>query len=90
VPGVILRALKPGGYLWLPGAEAGEPPETDEALHGPQGRAYTLGRLVYSRWGIPVPTAAELQAEMEAAGFAFVRFMPFAPWQFLLVRRPRL
>jgi SAM-dependent methyltransferase len=88
VPAFIRRALKPGGYLLLPGAEAGEPPETDDDLHGPQGRAYTLGRLIYGRWGVPSPPVGELRAEMEAAGFTFVRCMPYGPWQFLLLRRP--
>jgi SAM-dependent methyltransferase len=88
VPAVILRALKPGGYLLYPGAEAGEPPETDEALHGPQGRAHALSRLIYSRWGVPSPPAGELREEMVAAGFTFVRFVPFGPWEWLVLRRP--
>lgn len=82
------RALKPGGYLFVPGFEGGEPPATTEGLREPQGQAYLRSRLVYRRWGIPTPTADELRAELEGAGFEFVRAAPFGLWQFLLARRP--
>jgi len=84
----ILKAMKPGAYLIAPGFMGGEPPATDDGLHEPQGQAYTRSKLVYKRWGIPALTAEELRAGMEAAGFEFVRFMPFGIWQYLLLRRP--
>lgn len=84
----ILRSLKPGGYLIVPGFEGGEPPSSDAEVHGPENRAFSLNRLVYGRWGIPAPTAPELRTELEGAGFEFVRCVPLLIWQYLLMRRP--
>ena len=84
----IRRALKPGGYLVVPGFEGGEPPASEAGWREPQGQAYLRSRLVYRRWGIPTPTAVELRAELEGAGFEFVRSFLSGLWQILLVRRP--
>ena len=76
----IFRAMKPGGYLGIPGFEGGEPP-TPEERSGLYGRAYALNRLIYAQWGIPAPAADELCAMVEAAGFECIRMIPFGAWK---------
>ena len=80
------RALKPGGYLLA--SMLNDPPADDAELHGPAGRTYTLTRLLYRAWGVPIRTADELRAEVEAAGFAFVRIIESPQRRRLLARRP--
>jgi SAM-dependent methyltransferase len=83
---VARRALKPGGYLGMPLLP--DPPVTREELREPSGRAYARARVLYGGWGIPVQTAEEVRAEVEAAGFTFIRFMALPAARGLLARRP--
>ena len=81
------RALKPGGYLM---ASLLDDPPPDAESRGPAGRAYALTRLLYHAWGVPVRTTDELRAEVEAAGFAFVRIAGSPRRRRLLAQRPAL
>ena len=83
---VARRALKPGGYLIMPLLP--DPPATREALREAAGRAYTRARVLYGGWGVPVQTSEEVRAEVEAAGFAFVRFVALPGARGMLARRP--
>jgi hypothetical protein len=53
-----------------------------------------LRRLLFSSWGVPVGTVADLRAEAEAAGLEVVRVLPGPPRGrnltrgMLLARRP--
>ena len=85
---VVMRTLKPGGFLILPTFVPSEPPASEEALHTPAGQAYALSRIRFGHWGVPALTADELHAEAEAAGFAFVRRAPFSTSFLLLFQRP--
>ena len=85
---VLLRTLQPGGFLLLPTFVPSEPPASDEALHTPAGQAYALSRVRFGRWGVPVLTADELRAEAEAAGFTYLRRVPFSTSFILLLQRP--
>ncbi len=67
---VAYAALKPYGYLVAP--LLGDP-LPDETLHSPEGRQYAMTRLMYGSWGIPSRSAAEVNAEIEAAGFDHVK-----------------
>lgn len=86
------RALKPGGYLLMPAPN--RPPESHEALRSPVGRAWSLAQLYWHLQRVPVSTVERLCAEVEAAGFAFVRvveppiFVRGLLVRYLLVRRP--
>lgn len=85
-----MRALRPGGYLMAPLGPV--LPVPSDALHTPEGKWFAAGRVIYSGWGIPERDAVGLQAELEEAGFSFVRLYCFpsgAP-QAVLVRRPQV
>ena len=84
----LRRALKPAGLLLVPTFVPGEPPVDDEALRAPRGRAYALNRVRFGHWGIPALTAAELRAEAETAGFAYIRQTAFSTAFLLLFRAP--
>ncbi|MFK3983826.1 SAM-dependent methyltransferase [Micromonospora sp. NPDC050397] len=78
---MILRALEPGGLLFVQEMEP-EPQESDRP-------AYALRRLVYQGWGVPFGrTAEQLAAEAESAGFALVRIAPTDFGRFVILRRP--
>ena len=83
----LRRALKPGGFLLLTSFIPGEPPASPEEWHTPAGRAHALSRLEVGRWGVPALTIDELRAEVEAAGFAYVRRAPHSTMFMLLFRR---
>lgn len=83
----IHRALKAGGYLIMP-ILYGDPPQTVEALREPAGRTFTLNRLVYGHWGVPLMGAQDLQAEVAGAGFAPVREVQTPVARYLLAQRP--
>lgn len=85
----LWQSLKPGGLLLVPSYEGGEPP-TREERHTARDRDYTLSRLAFGRWDVPALTIPELRAEVEGAGFVFLRLLPISTWQFLLLRRPAL
>lgn len=76
----IRRALKPGGWLIVPGFEGGEP--TDSL-------GYHLNRLVFRTWGVPARSHAGLQAELEEHGFQVVGGGPLGPDMTCLVARAR-
>lgn len=80
------RALKPGGYLVT--SLLTDPPSTPEGIRQPLGRDYAWRRLLYGGAGIPVLSSAEVRAEVEAAGFTFVRAGELGPSPVLLARRP--
>jgi SAM-dependent methyltransferase len=78
---VILRALKPGGLLFV---QEREPQPTEDGRP-----AYNLGRLLAHTRGLPYGrTAEELSAETEAAGFEPVRIATTDFGRIVLVRRP--
>ncbi len=87
------RALKPGGYLVA--TMFGDPPGSGEALREPQGRTFSLDRMLYGGWGVPVLSKEGLRAELEAAGFEVLRTVPAPPNPLsvsrglMLARRPR-
>ncbi len=89
---VLHRALKPGGYLFMP--LLGSVPTTTEARREADGRSATVQRLLFHSWGVPVLNASELQAEVEAGGFEVIRSMsvPSGPLaltrEVVLARRP--
>jgi len=83
---VALRALKPGGLLMAP--LLADPPETAEAFHAAEGQAYTVDRVAYSTWDVPVISAQALQEEVETAGFEFMRTIAHEFGRTLLARRP--
>ena len=83
---VARRALKPDGYLLLP--LQAEPPATPEALRTPGGQQVALSRLVYRVWGLGWYSAEEVRAEMEDAGFEFVRVVPHPRTDSMLLRAP--
>lgn len=88
----LFRALRPGGYVGM--ALLADPPTSTEALRDPGGRSDVLHRLLFSSWGIPVRTEADLRGEAEGAGFEVVRVVPGPPRGrnltrgILLARRP--
>ncbi len=78
---VILRALKPGGLLFVQEMEP-EPDEDDRP-------AYAVRRLVAQGWGVPFGrTAEQLAEEIQAAGFELVRITPTDFGRFVIARRP--
>ena len=78
---VILRALKPGGLLFIQEME----PEPDEA----ERPAYAVRRLVAQGWNVPFGrTAEQLAEEAQAAGFELVRLTPTDFGRFAILRRP--
>ncbi|MEU4197565.1 class I SAM-dependent methyltransferase [Kribbella sp. NPDC026611] len=78
---VILRALRPGGLLFL---QEREPEPTEEGRP-----AYNLGRLLAHTRGLPYGrTAEELTAEAVAAGFEAVWIAPTDFGRIVIVRRP--
>jgi SAM-dependent methyltransferase len=79
------RALKPGGHLLV--SMLPDPPAATDG-QSPADRAYALSRVLYRAWDVPIRTPDELRAEVEAAGFAFVRFIGNPPRRRLLARRP--
>lgn len=84
---VVLRALRPGGFLLVPTFVGGEPPADDAALRSPAGQAYALGRLRFGTWGVPARSADELREEVAAAGFSFERAVPFTIASLLIFGR---
>jgi len=85
---VALRALKPGGHMIAPVLVA-DTPATEEALESSSGRAYTINKLVYGHWELPMMTLPALHAEAVTAGFAVVRVVQtdFGV-RYLLLQRP--
>jgi SAM-dependent methyltransferase len=78
---VILRALKPGGLLYIQEME----PEPDEA----ERPAYSVRRLVAQGWDVPFGrTAEQLADEVQAAGFELVRLTSTDLGRFVIARRP--
>jgi len=82
----IHRALKAGGYLLMP-ILYGDPPQSLEALREPGGRTFTLNRLVYGHWGVPLMGSQDLQAEATEAGFATVSEVQTPVARYLLVQK---
>jgi SAM-dependent methyltransferase len=72
---IIMRALKPGGFLYTPLLDGASTHATRTA----GGRMYALARLLYGSWGIPVQNAHDVQSEVVAAGFEHVelKLTPF-------------
>jgi hypothetical protein len=78
---MLLRALRPGGLLFIQEMEP-EPSDTERP-------AYTVRRLVAHAEGLTFgPTAGELTAEAEAAGFELVRVAPLGLGRIVILRRP--
>ncbi|MEZ4667282.1 MAG: class I SAM-dependent methyltransferase [Anaerolineae bacterium] len=73
---VAYAALKPLGYLFAPLLLD---PISEENIHSAEGRQYAMSQLMYGGWDIPRLSAAEVKAEIEAAGFinVEVRTKPF-------------
>lgn len=67
---VAYAALKPTGYLFAPLLTD---PIAEEDLHTGQGQQYAMSRLLYGGWGVPAFSAADVKAEIEAAGFVNVQ-----------------
>ena len=67
----LRRALKPGGYLFMP--LLGTLPSATEERRTAEGRAVAIQRLLFHLWDIPVHDAHELQAEVEGSGFEVIR-----------------
>jgi SAM-dependent methyltransferase len=65
------RALRPGGVLLAPLGSDGEAVMSDPTSQ--DARDFALWRVLLDSWGVPERTAAELVAELEAAGFTDVR-----------------
>ena len=82
----IYRALKAGGYLVMP-ILFGDPPLSMEALREPGGRMFTLNRLVYGHWGVPLMGSQDLQSEAAQAGFAMVREVQTPVARYLLAKK---
>lgn len=82
----VRRALRPGGYLSMPILP--DPPTSHEGLRGPVGRQYTIARMIYGGWGVPVQSAAALQQEVAAAGFEIVGIVDMGHVRGLVARRP--
>jgi SAM-dependent methyltransferase len=77
---VILRALKPGGLLFVQEME----PEPDEADRP----AYAVRRLIAQGWDVPFGrTAEQLAEEVQAAGFELVRLTSTDFGRFVIARR---
>lgn len=74
----IRRAMKPGGWLLVPGFEGGEPSDK---------LGYHLNRLVFRTWGVPARSRAELEAELKEHGFEVVGGGPLGPDVLCLVAR---
>ena len=74
------------GYLLLP--LLSDPPATREGLREAGGRGYARARVLYGGWGVPVLSAEELRAEVEGAGFAFVRLVTLPTARGLVMRCP--
>jgi SAM-dependent methyltransferase len=79
------RALKPGGHFLV--SMLPDPPAATDGLSSAD-RSYALTRLLYRAWGVPIRAPDELRAEIESAGFAFVRFIGNPPRRRLLAQRP--
>lgn len=84
---VAWQALKPGGLLITP-VSSGDVMLQDEFIHTAGGRAYTLSRLLYSTWGVPIYAAEELHQEITAAGFADLQTIPTPRSTLVVARRP--
>jgi cyclopropane fatty-acyl-phospholipid synthase-like methyltransferase len=82
----IHRALKAGGYLLMP-ILYGDPPQSLESLREPGGRMFTLNRLVYGHWGVPLMGSQDLQSEAAESGFATVREVQTPVARYLLVQK---
>lgn len=80
------RALVDDGLLVMP-ILFGNPPQTPEALREPSGRAFTLNRLVYGHWSVPLMGSKELQDEAAIAGFSFVREATTPVARYLVLRK---
>ena len=111
------RALKPGGYLFMPwmGSVSNDVKSSrlqklrivvralrsgsatylgflnDILVDTPkrrkkERRSAALNRLLFTRWGVPVRTMVELEAEIQSNGFSIVRFMHVPANQFVLTR----
>lgn len=111
------RALKDGGYLFMPlmGSVSGDVKSSrlqklrivvralrsgsatylgflnDILVDTPkrrkkERRSAALNRLLFTRWGVPVRTMVELEAEIQSNGFSIVRFMHVPANQFVLTR----
>lgn len=82
----ISRALRPGGFLLMPlMPPVVSPPQTDTT---PATRGLLLARIAYARWEIQWSPADAVRAEVERAGFRFVRELPNARTPYLLFAAP--
>lgn len=83
----IRHALKPGGVLFMP-LQPPSMPASPEELHELRGQLYATTRLAFGGWGIPWRGADDLRAEVEDAGFVFVRVVAGLAVDWLVARRP--
>jgi SAM-dependent methyltransferase len=82
--GIALRALRSGGVsflAYLSDVLGDTPGRTKREL-----RSAALNRLLFSRWGVPVYTVAELELEVESSGFTVIRAAHVPASQFALTR----
>jgi cyclopropane fatty-acyl-phospholipid synthase-like methyltransferase len=111
------RALKPGGYLFMPwlGSASNDMPRSrlemlrmalrarraggvsflsylndilgdTPARRRKERRSAALNRLLFTRWGVPMRTVAELESEVGSSGFTVLRSMHIPVGQFALSR----
>ncbi|GAC1652516.1 MAG: hypothetical protein NVS4B6_29030 [Mycobacterium sp.] len=65
-----------------------DPPRTVEELRQPSGQYYSLARMLYGSWDVPVVSAAELQAEVAVARFQIEGIVDMGHVRSLVARRP--
>lgn len=80
----LKRALKPGGLLAMPLMADLPDPEKIEATLAAQ--AQLLASLAFPRWSIYWRPSAEIQTELEGAGFAHLHTLPHPRTTFLVMR----
>ena len=49
-------------------------------------RYAALNRLLFTKWGVPVRTVGELEAEIRRNGFKVIQTMPIPVSQFVITR----
>ena len=80
------QSLKPGVYLLAPLKE--DPKILREQLYSPQGRSFSMSRIVYGEWGVPLGTGQDVQREVEKKGFVAAKLIETPFYRALVARRP--
>jgi SAM-dependent methyltransferase len=81
---IALRALRSGSasYLGFLNDIMGDTPKRRKK----ERRSAALNRMLFTRWGVPVRTVGELEAEIKSNGFTVIRSMHIPVSQFVLTR----